>query len=124
MSHWRKRNPPASQFNASLMRWSISFSIVLGALVAFAPRARLTRLSSPTLLNATGGVTARRQGVIRRSCDLKNQAALAAAGSGLLAAFLFRVMQRPRKSVVNKLAPPIISQCGIRIAESNSIILP
>jgi hypothetical protein len=38
MAHWRKRNPPASQFNTSLMRLSISFSIVLGALVAFALR--------------------------------------------------------------------------------------
>jgi hypothetical protein len=33
MSHWRKRNPPASQFNASLAGWSIAFSVFIGALV-------------------------------------------------------------------------------------------
>ena len=29
MSHWRKPNPPASQFNASLIRWSVAISAVL-----------------------------------------------------------------------------------------------
>jgi hypothetical protein len=38
MSHWRKRNPPASQFNASMARWSIAFSIVFGTLVALSLR--------------------------------------------------------------------------------------
>jgi hypothetical protein len=34
MSHWRKRNPTAAQFNTSLMRWSVGFFIVFGTLVA------------------------------------------------------------------------------------------
>jgi hypothetical protein len=34
MSHWRKRNPPASRFNALLAGWSIAFFVVFGALVA------------------------------------------------------------------------------------------
>jgi hypothetical protein len=38
MSHWRKRNPPAIQFNASLVRWSIAFSVAFGALVALSLR--------------------------------------------------------------------------------------
>jgi hypothetical protein len=33
MSHWRKRNPPASHFNAALARWSFVFSVIIGALV-------------------------------------------------------------------------------------------
>jgi hypothetical protein len=38
MSHWRKRNPTAGQFNTSLIRWSIAFSAVFGALVALSLR--------------------------------------------------------------------------------------
>jgi hypothetical protein len=33
MSHRRKRNPPASLFNAYLVGWGFAFSIVLGTLV-------------------------------------------------------------------------------------------
>jgi len=33
MSHWRKRNPPASQFNPLLAGWSIAFSFLIGALL-------------------------------------------------------------------------------------------
>jgi hypothetical protein len=34
MSHWRKRNPTAVQFNTSLARWFIRFFVVFGALFA------------------------------------------------------------------------------------------
>jgi hypothetical protein len=33
MAHWRKRNPSASQFNASLARWGFAFSVVAGTLL-------------------------------------------------------------------------------------------
>ena len=33
MAHWRKRNPPASQFNAYLAGLGFAFSIVLGTLM-------------------------------------------------------------------------------------------
>jgi hypothetical protein len=33
MSHWRKCNPPASRFNATLARWSIVFCAMFGALI-------------------------------------------------------------------------------------------
>jgi hypothetical protein len=33
MPHWRKRNPPASRFNAYLVGWGFAFSIVLATLV-------------------------------------------------------------------------------------------
>jgi len=33
MAHWRKRNPPASRFNAYLARWGFVFSVLLGTLL-------------------------------------------------------------------------------------------
>jgi hypothetical protein len=33
MSHWRKRNPPATRFNAYLSRWAIGVAALLGALI-------------------------------------------------------------------------------------------
>jgi hypothetical protein len=33
MSHWRKRNPPASQFNAHLSGWAIAFTALVGTLI-------------------------------------------------------------------------------------------
>jgi hypothetical protein len=33
MSHWRKRNPPASTFNAYLARWAVAFSVLFGTLM-------------------------------------------------------------------------------------------
>jgi hypothetical protein len=33
MSHWRKRNPPASQFNAYLKGWAVAFSVLLGTML-------------------------------------------------------------------------------------------
>jgi hypothetical protein len=33
MSHWRKNNPPAAQFNVHLTRWSIMFTVVAGVLI-------------------------------------------------------------------------------------------
>jgi hypothetical protein len=38
MAHWRKRNPPASRFNAHLIRWAFAFSIVLGTLALLSLR--------------------------------------------------------------------------------------
>jgi hypothetical protein len=29
MAHWRKRNPPASQFNAYLAGWTVALTVVL-----------------------------------------------------------------------------------------------
>jgi hypothetical protein len=33
MSHWRKRNPTASQFNAYVAGWTVAFSVILGTLM-------------------------------------------------------------------------------------------
>jgi hypothetical protein len=33
MSHWRKRNPPATRFNAYLSGWAIGVTALLGALI-------------------------------------------------------------------------------------------
>jgi hypothetical protein len=33
MAYWRKRNPPASQFNRYLVGWAVAVSVVLGTLV-------------------------------------------------------------------------------------------
>jgi hypothetical protein len=38
MSHWRKRNPPARQFNALLGGWSIAFLSFFMTLVALSLR--------------------------------------------------------------------------------------
>ena len=38
MSHWRKRNPTAVQFNSSLVRWSMGAFVVFGTLVALSLR--------------------------------------------------------------------------------------
>ena len=38
MSHWRKRNPPARQFNASLRGWSIAFLSFFMTLVTLSLR--------------------------------------------------------------------------------------
>jgi hypothetical protein len=72
--------------------------------------------------------TARRRELIRRYCALKNQAILAAApslgaglgcDSGSAATFLFRVNASASKLNTIRPAPPIISQCGNSIDESN-----
>src|SRR5580698_5037318 len=34
MSHWRKRNPPAHEFNARLSRWALALTALVGILVA------------------------------------------------------------------------------------------
>jgi hypothetical protein len=44
--------------------------------------------------------------------------------SGLVATSLLRVNARPRKPIVVKIAPPIISQCGNSIDESRPIYFP
>jgi hypothetical protein len=41
MSHWRKRNPPASRFNAVLAGWSIAFFVVFGTLLALSLHGRV-----------------------------------------------------------------------------------
>jgi hypothetical protein len=33
MAHWRKRNPPASRFNAYLTGWAVAISVLLGAML-------------------------------------------------------------------------------------------
>jgi hypothetical protein len=33
MAHWRKRNPPASRFNAYLAGWAFAVSVMLGTLL-------------------------------------------------------------------------------------------
>jgi hypothetical protein len=38
MSHWRKRNSTASQFNTYLARWMVAFSVLFAALVLLSLR--------------------------------------------------------------------------------------
>jgi hypothetical protein len=40
MAHWRKRNPPAAQFNADLARWGFAFSVLLGTLLVLSIHGR------------------------------------------------------------------------------------
>jgi len=40
MAHWRKRNPPASQFNAYLAGWGLAFSILFGTLLVLSMHGR------------------------------------------------------------------------------------
>jgi hypothetical protein len=47
-----------------------------------------------------------------------------AAGSGLSAASLFRVNERPRNPITTKAAPAIISQCGQLSDKSRSTYFP
>jgi hypothetical protein len=41
MAHWRKRNPPASRFNAYLAGWAFTLSVVLGTLVVLSLHGRV-----------------------------------------------------------------------------------
>jgi hypothetical protein len=33
MSHWRKRNPPAYQFNNYLAGWTVAFTVIFATLM-------------------------------------------------------------------------------------------
>jgi hypothetical protein len=41
MAHWRKRNPPASRFNAYFAGWAFAVSIMLGTLVLLSLHGRV-----------------------------------------------------------------------------------
>jgi hypothetical protein len=41
MSHWRKRNPAASQFNAYVAGWTFAFSVILGTLMLLSLHGRV-----------------------------------------------------------------------------------
>jgi hypothetical protein len=41
MTPWRKRNPPASQFNAYVIGWVLAVSVILGTLVMLSLHGRV-----------------------------------------------------------------------------------
>jgi hypothetical protein len=41
MTHWRKLNPPASQFNRYLAGWAVAVSVLLGTLVLLSLHGRV-----------------------------------------------------------------------------------